>query len=1070
MTRLVRSFAIIAAAFVAAINFAAAQSSGAASIQDQAFGGAIGTPMTAQIQATNATQYKIVSGAMPAGLTLNSATGEVTGTPTAATTTTVTIQVTDTTFPQGRITFAICDPARGAPEFAVTDHENAYRAAVNLPNFGQFPVYISNHPSSITVDGVPPGAHGKGSVDGGAVWFDWTDDAFTGGDFPVTITATNAAGTTQHTFHWIIHPGLGQFITPDKGTYNVGETITLTAPFTAPVVVTGTPYAPLWGDKRATYVSGSGTDKLLFQYVVTADDPEQHGIRIDHLVLGDGTIAMSNGITATDLSATMTITGVGPPPFSIATNAPPIISDQTITAKQDVSMGAFIQAVGATLYQIASGMLPSGLSLNASNGLVSGTPTVSGNITVGIKVTGDAGTATGNVTFAISPDAPPVIGPVTDREDAFHLYGNIVPYREYHIPITNNATSVTATGVPSGILFSGQYNNAGFAWTDDRLGGGDFLVTITAANSAGAGTASFHWLIHPGVSGYIKPDKASYSVGDSITFVAPFSAPVVVTGTPYIPLWGTKRANYVGGSGTRSLTFQYTVAADDAAATGLYATSVNVGNGSIATSDGVSAQALIVQQVIGTSYPTFSIVASAPPPNNNPPPPTTTKTDQTITFSSPTGALIVGQSITLGAASSAGLPITYSVVSGDATITGNTLTPNSTAALIVRASSAGNETTNAASADVNFGNPQPAATPTRTAQQITLAVGSTDVAAENPFTLDATASSGLPVTYTVISGPATVAGNTITFTGTGNVTLRAAQEGDGTYAPAETTLTVTAHPVTRLVNISSRVHVTAGSDGATVGFAVTGTAPKKMLIRAVGESLAAFGVSDGVANPTLTLYGANSNVIATNSGWSGDAQIATAANSVGAFALSSGKTDAALLVTLQPGLYSAQVSSPDSGSVLLEVYDVAATDAVPTKQLINISTRAHVDASNQVFQGFVISGDRPKRVLVRAVGATLKTFGVGDGIADPSIKVYSGNDVIAANDDWGTTATGSSTVTLGTPADVATASAQVGAFGLPAASKDAAVLVTLQPGLYSAVVTGSDAQSGTVLVEAYEVP
>jgi hypothetical protein len=458
------------------------------------------------------------------------------------------------------------------------------------------------------------------------------------------------------------------------------------------------------------------------------------------------------------------------------------------------------------------------------------------------------------------------------------------------------------------------------------------------------------------------------------------------------------------------------------------------------------------------------IVSAAAPPPPPPPPPPPSKSDQTITFSSPVSAIIVGQPITLGATSSAGLPITYTVISGDATISGNVLTPRSTATLVVRAASAGNDTTNAASTDVNFGNPQKAA------QQVTATVKTPDVAAEQPLTLNASSSSGLPITYTVVSGPATIFGNTLTFTGTGQVVVRAAQAGDGTYAAADTTMTFTAHPVARLVNVSSRVHVAGSGDMATVGFVVTGTAPKKILIRAVGDSLATFGVTDPLANPTLTLFDAKGGTLASNTGWAGDAQIAAAASAVSAFPLAAGKTDAALLVTLTPGLYSAQVTAPKAGSVLLEVYDVAATDAVPTKQLINISTRAHIDGSNQVFQGFVIAGDQPKRVLIRAVGATLKTFGVNDGVADPSVKIYSDNTVVASDEDWGSAGTaGNTSVTLGSTQDIAAAANAVGAFPLPDGSKDAALLVTLPPGLYSAVVNGAGA-SGSVLVEAYEVP
>jgi len=969
-------------------------------LRDQMFGGAVGEMLSQQIVATNATHYEITSGTLPDGLTLDSATGMVTGTPTAVDTTSAMIKVTNAYgVAEAGVTFAICEPAQGAPSFEVSDRESAYEWASNIPDHGGFAFNISNHPSSITATGVPPGASFDPNYTGptyGLAHFSWEADAYTGGNFAVTITATNAVGSTSKTFHWIIHPGLDDFIRRDKSSYSVGDTITLTAPFSAPVNVTGTPYIPLWGTKRANYVSGSGTDQLTFQYVVVADDPSQSRYTVVHIELGDGTIATPDGVSVTNLTVASSIAG-GPTPFDV------------------VASGSSSAPVFSGIRDVESAFDASSSAMNTHHGYA----------------------------FAVSN--------VTDR------------------------SQVTATGVPPGVQLAFVYaDQPYFTWLNSDLVAGSYKVTVTAANSSGSDTQTFNWLVHPGIRDPLKADKATYTVGDIITIQAVFSSAVVVTGTPYIGLVGANSAiyaRYAGGSGTNTLLFRLTVVAGDPVGNYTF-TQVSLDGGTIGTADGISAS-LTSPSLVGSTPPTLSIAAGAtPPPANDTPPPTPTKSDQTITFASPTGAVIVGQSTSLGATSSAGLPITYSVVSGDATLSGNVLTPTSTATLIVRASSGGDDTYNATSTDVNFGNPQPAVSgpSTKTGQQIALSVGTTDVPAEQPFTLSATASSGLPITYSVVSGPATASGNTITFTGTGNVTIRASQAGDATYAPVDTTVTVTAHPVTRLVNISSRVHVSGGSDGATVGFVVTGTTPKTMLIRAVGDSLAGFGVNDGLANPTLTLYGAHSTVIAANSGWADNADIAAAGSAVGAFALMPGKTDAALLVALLPGLYSAQVTAPNNGSVVLEVYDVAATAAVPTKQLINISTRAHIDGTNQVFQGFVISGDQPKRVLLRAVGATLQSFGVSDPVADPAITVYSGDAVIASNDNWGDEATGSAGVTLGGPADIASAAATVGAFALPSGSKDASLLITLQPGVYSAVVTAGDGQSGSVIVEAYEAP
>lgn len=128
--------------------------------------------------------------------------------------------------------------------------------------------------------------------------------------------------------------------------------------------------------------------------------------------------------------------------------------------------------------------------------------------------------------------------------------------------------------------------------------------------------------------------------------------------------------------------------------------------------------------------------------------------------------------------------------------------------------------------------------------------------------------------------------------------------------------------------------------------------------------------------------------------------------------------------------------------------------------LINISARGRLgQAGDNNIVGFVISGSAPRTVLVRAVGPSLTAYGVGDALVDPRFRVFQGQSVIAANDNW---------VDSGT--DVASASAKVGAFSFAsAASKDAATVLTLAPGVYSVVATSTDGGTGTVLVEVYDV-
>ncbi len=262
----------------------------------------------------------------------------------------------------------------------------------------------------------------------------------------------------------------------------------------------------------------------------------------------------------------------------------------------------------------------------------------------------------------------------------------------------------------------------------------------------------------------------------------------------------------------------------------------------------------------------------------------------------------------------------------------------------------------------------------------------------------------------------------------------------------------------RLVNIATRAAVGGAAGSPIPGFVLSGSATKPIIVRAVGPTLGGFGVTGVLADPRLSLV-SGSATTATNDNWNAaDGALMTAA---GGFALTAGSKDAALVASLGAGSYSAPVVASDGGSgiALVEVYD-GAPGSGPS--IVNASTRAMVGTGNSVLiPGFVIGGTGTLRLLVRAVGPTLGTFGVGDALADPTITLFSGTTALATNDNWSVAANA---------AEVTAAAAAVGAFALPAGSKDAALLVTLAPGSYSAVVSGVGNTTGTALVELYVVP
>lgn len=277
----------------------------------------------------------------------------------------------------------------------------------------------------------------------------------------------------------------------------------------------------------------------------------------------------------------------------------------------------------------------------------------------------------------------------------------------------------------------------------------------------------------------------------------------------------------------------------------------------------------------------------------------------------------------------------------------------------------------------------------------------------------------------------------------------------------------------RLTNLSSRVRVGSVSGSTLItGFVIGGAQSKRVLLRAIGPSLTGFGITGALTNPRLELYNGAGERILQNEDWSG-AETAAAFAQVGAFTLTAGTRDAALLATLAPGPYTMHVvDGGETGVALAEIYDASANPQGEYQRLINISTRGTVGSGEgALIGGFVVTGNSPKRVLVRAAGPSLVALGLSDALVDPKLVVYGGQTIVAQNNDWGTAAFVATNQAVASAADIAAAARATGAFAFASGSKDAAVIVTLAPGAYTAQVTSSDGTStGAALVEIYEMP
>lgn len=264
----------------------------------------------------------------------------------------------------------------------------------------------------------------------------------------------------------------------------------------------------------------------------------------------------------------------------------------------------------------------------------------------------------------------------------------------------------------------------------------------------------------------------------------------------------------------------------------------------------------------------------------------------------------------------------------------------------------------------------------------------------------------------------------------------------------------------RAVNLSTRGFVGTGDRAMVAGVVMRAEPARSLLFRAIGPELRRFSVTDASPEIRLSLY-QGPTLQAENFGWSSgsdSAAIAQTSATVGAFALTAGSRDSALLRALGSGSFTAQATG--SGTGLVEVYDTQpSADQGP---FVNLSTRGYIAGAEQpMIAGLVVRGDGARTFLVRATGPALRRFGLADTIADPRLAVYDGTGkLILANDDW---------TTLRMISSLETAFPRVGAFGLLATeTKEAALLIRLPAGNYTIYVVSGDGRPGVALVEVYD--
>lgn len=932
--------------------------------------------------------------------------------------------------------------------------------------------------------------------------------------------------------------------------------------------------------------------------------------------------------------------------------------------------------------------LPTGLSLDAATGQISGTPRQAGTFNVSLTGTNASGTGVPSTLVLTIAKAPLTV----TANPQTRVYGAANP--TFTFTYTGFATGDTATSltapplaatpaissspvgtydiVPSG----GSSDNYAFSYVNGVLS----VTKATAQVTLGSLSQTYD-----GSAKSVTATTVPSGLPVSVTYAGETSAPSAPGS--YAIVATVNDSNYQG-SGTGTLTIGKAPAA------------VSFGNLSF-TYDGTPKSVTPTTSPAGlavtvtyngsaaapTNAGTYTIAATASGPSHEGSGSATmtiAKAAQTVSFS--LGTLDPGTPVALDATASSGLPVTYTVVSGPATVSGSTLTPTGGGAVTVRATQAGNQNFEAASADST------STVSSKLAQTITFAPLDDRTTLDAAFRLSASASSGLAVRFTVLSGPAMLAGRTLVLNGTpGTVVIRASQPGNATYAPAadvdrsfvvrdastdtyfgdlvseaatnaimppsdgtwtplalaatteakvgdiaaavtagtsegtllivspalglnvsleftlnpdgtytipftsgnrdltvtgllsngtltgripllrvsfttavqprdgataayagvyqsdavattqgatisivgtngqalvlavtpavtagglatvrsDGTFTLATEAATisgavdaptatvsgtiavtgqtaidfsglknlvqrndRLINLSTRARIGPSQSRTLItGFVIGGGEPKTVLVRAVGPGLAGFGLGTPIPNPRLHLYNAAGQLVLQNEDWSGS-DTAEAIARTGAFGLAPGSRDAALVTTLEPGSYTMHVlDGGDTGVALAEIYDASANPAGEYQRLINVSSRGYVDSGDGVLVGgFVVTGNAPKKVLIRGAGPSLASFGLADVLGDPRLTVFSGSTVIAQNDNWETATPVNSTQVAATPAELSAAAQKTGSFGYAAGSKDAAIIIVLAPGAYTAQVSGANGATGVGLIEVYEIP